>query len=265
MRCGNERARRETREPVTSDASATGAPRLAPDGRDGPSTRGIGLTAGPRPRPPARPGRDVLLGLLSLAGIWACADEGVVAFLPPPPPDTKTTAELIFLRQAGGAPPLVTADTSFIATRGQQLEIELRYAPRPGESQGDEFLEFELDDESLLRYPPGHPRAGQLFADGDTITIRIQVDPARLIATMEPTGLEFDPDEPAELELRYRNADDDYDEDGAPDPPESESEIDLWRQERPNDPWFRVGEIKDRDLDRVRARLTSFSRYALAI
>ena len=78
-------------------------------------------------------------------------------------------------------------------------------------------------------------------------------------------GARFDPDEPAEREIRYGTADGDYDDDGEEDPPEAEAEIDLWRQENIGDPWFRVGEIKDEDLDRVRARLTSFSRYALAI
>lgn len=207
------------------------------------------------------------LAIGSVLAVFACHTDSVVAPVPPPPPDPgpKTTAELSFLRQAATAPALRTSDTSFLATRGERLKVELDYLPEPGASEGEEFLEFELEDESLLRYPAGHPMAGQLFQDGDTITIRIQVDPERLIATLEPSGLEFDVEEPAELEIRYRNADEDYDEDGTPDPPETEEEIDLWRQETINDPWVRVGELKDRDLDRIRAFLTSFSRYALAI
>ncbi|MCG8470190.1 MAG: hypothetical protein MJB57_18595 [Gemmatimonadetes bacterium] len=206
-------------------------------------------------------------GLAAVVAALGCRSDGLVTPGPPPPPEPGPveTAALSILRQATTAPPLSVTDTSFVVTRGEDFELELRYEPRPGESEGEEFLEFELDDESLLRYPPGHPRAGQLFANGDTITIRIQVDPARMIATLEPSGLEFDPDEPAELEIRYGNADGDYDDDGEEDPPEAEAEIDLWRQENIGDPWFRVGEIKDEDLDRVRARLTSFSRYALAI
>lgn len=201
-----------------------------------------------------------------LVALLGCGDgPGIVAVPPPPPPPQKETGELSFLQQAATAPGLVTLDTSFVATRGQDLEIELRYVPEPGETEGDEFLEFELEDGSLLRYPPSHPKAGALFQSGDTITIHIQVDPTSLIVTMEPSGLEFDPLEPAELELRYQNADDDYDGDGSPDPPENEEEIDLWRQENPGDPWTRVGELKDRELDRVRAELTGFSRYALAI
>ena len=205
------------------------------------------------------------MSILVLALLGCRGDAGVTDVLPPPPPTTKSTEELSFLRPSAAAPGLVTTDTSFVATRGEALEIEIDYLPRPGQTGGEEFLELELDDESLLRYPPSHPRAGAFFQDGDTVTIRIQVDPTTLIVTLEPSGLQFDADEPAELELRYGNADDDYDGDGAPDPPENEAEIDLWRQENPGDPWTRVGKLKDAQLDRVRGDLTSFSRYALAI
>ncbi|MDH3734637.1 MAG: hypothetical protein OEU54_14000 [Gemmatimonadota bacterium] len=203
--------------------------------------------------------------LLLIAALLASAcSESPLIITNPPDDDEKETVELSFLRQDGIAPPLLTTDTTFVATRGQDLEVELFYAA-PGGGRGEEFLEFELDDESLLTYPAGHPRAGQSFVDGDTISIRISIDPALLIATMEPAGLLFNPQEPAELEMRYLNADEDYDDDGEDDPPESEDRIDLWRQEMPSDPWERVGDIKDADLDRIRAFLTSFSRYALAI
>jgi hypothetical protein len=144
------------------------------------------------------------------------------------------------------------------------LDLRIFYQPEPGQGSGDQFLEFELDQESLLQYPPDHPRAGQLFAAGDTIEIRVTIDPVDLIVRMEPSGIIFDPAHPAELELRYVNSDRDFDADGDDDP-ELEGEIDLWRQENLGDPWERVGTLKDQSLDRVRATLLSFSRYALAI
>lgn len=214
-------------------------------------------------RPSPRRSARAFACLLLVAG----CGESTLLTEPPPPADGLPAASLSFLRPAGLAQPLITTDTSFVATRGQEIEIRLFYAPEPGSSDpvGARFLELELDEESLLRYPPtGHPKAGQLFQDGDTITIRLHVETDTLLVELEPTGLQFDIAEPAELELRYGNADDDYDEDGESDP-ELEEDIDLWRQEKPGDPWFRVGEIKDADQDRVRARLTSFSRYALAI
>ncbi len=116
--------------------------------------------------------------------------------------------------------------------------------PPPGEDSGEKFLEFELEDTSLLRYPADHPtRPGPAFQPGDTVWIRITVDPNLLIASIEPSGLQFNPADPAELEIRYAEADDDYDDDGDPDP-ELEDEIDLWRQESPGDDWERVGDLR---------------------
>ena len=208
----------------------------------------------------------LLLGLSP--GLLSCGGDSGLTDPPDPNPDPDPVPEeeLIFLKARADAPPLLTSDTSFVATRGDDIKVEIFYAPEQGSGQqvGDRFLELELDDESLLRYPAGHPMAGATFQAGDTITITIRIDRDELIATLEPTGLEFNPERPAELELRYTNADDDFDGDGEEDP-ELEGEIDLWRQEKLGDPWFRVGEIKDAELRRIRARLTSFSRYALAI
>jgi len=207
----------------------------------------------------------LLLTWALTAGLLACGTDSIVAPPPPPDPGPLPTESLSFLRQSGTAPALVTTDTTLVATKGTKTEVRIRYEPLPGQIEGEEFLELKIEEASLFRYPPAHPRAGQLFEDGDTITIRIRVDPTDLVVTLDPSGIEFDANQPAELEIRYGNADDDYDDDGTPDPPETESQIDLWRQENVGDPWFRIGEIKDAELDRVRARLTSFSRYALAI
>jgi hypothetical protein len=217
----------------------------------------------PTPHPRGQMHARVFACLLLVTG---CGESSLLTE-PPPPPDGLPDASLTFLRPASLAQPLLTTDTSFVATRGEELDVRLFYAPEPGSSDpvGERFLEFELDEESLLRYPAtGHPKAGQLFQDGDTITIHLHVQTDTLLVEFEPSGLQFDIAEPAELELRYGNADDDYDNDGESDP-ESEEDIDMWRQEKPGDPWFRVGEIKDVDQDRIRARLTSFTRYALAI
>jgi len=171
---------------------------------------------------------------------------------------------LVILVPAAGSPALETLDTTFVATKGVRSEVRIRYEPVPPDDSGERFLELRIEDESLLSYPVGHPRAGAPFLDGDTVTIRVTVDPATLSVTLTPSGLQFDPLVPAELELRYVNADPDFDGDGDDDP-ELEDEIDLWRQENPGDPWERVGVLKDSTLDRVRANLTQFSRYALGI
>lgn len=203
-----------------------------------------------------------MTGAALLAAV-ACSDSQPAG--PADPPDTLPDGQLTFLRQAAQAPPLLTYDTTFVATAGQPLDIELFYAPLPGESSSEQFLDFELEDSSLHRYPPDHPtRPGELFQPGDTVWIRLTVDQSLMLTTLEPSGLQFSTLDPAELEIRYAEADDDYDEDGESDP-ELETDIDLWRQESPGDDWVRVGDLKDFELDRVRALLTGFSRYGLGI
>lgn len=177
---------------------------------------------------------------------------------------TRPPTGLIILVPDAGAPPLATSDTTFVATKGVRTEVRMFYTPVPPDDSGDEFLELDIEDQSLFRYPMSHPKAGALFVEGDTVTITISIDPATLSATLSPSGLQFDPLNPAELELRYQNADPDFDDDGDDDP-ELEGDIDLWRQENPGDQWERVGILQDFSLDRVRAELTEFSRYALGI
>lgn len=208
---------------------------------------------------------NALVGVVVAATLaaGACGDSQPTA--PADPPDTLPEGQLTFLRQANTAPPLMTYDTTFVATAGEALDVEMFYAPLPGEDSGEKFLEFELEDGSLLRYPPNHPTSpGATFQPGDTVWIRITIDPELLIASLEPSGLQFSVVDPAELEIRYGEADDDYDDDGDPDP-ELEGDIDLWRQESPGSDWQRVGDLKDVELDRVRALLTGFSRYGLGI
>lgn len=200
------------------------------------------------------------MAVVAVTSAAACGDgDG-----PSGPDEGIPEVELTFLRHAANAPPLLTSgDTTVVATRGVSLDLEIFYeAEGGGGERGDRFLRFTLEDGSLLRHPDGTP-----FADGEQIAISLHLDPELLAIEFEPSGLVFDPDAPARLELRYAEADGDYDEDGDEDSDDAEleDEIDLWRQESPGDPWFRIGEIRDLDLDEVKARLFGFSRYALAI
>lgn len=222
---------------------------MRPQIRDGkPTGEGVSLLA--------------LAVLLAAALAAGCGDDVVS---PEDPPQFKSTAELTFLRPAEDAPPLLLGDsdgdgirdTSFVATRGENLEVEIFYEDRDTQGErGDRFLEFELEEESLFRYPDGRE-----FQPGDTVTITIQVAGDTLLAEFEPDGLEFDPDEPAELEMRWIEAETDVDDDGE----EDEEEFDLWKQEREDEPWERSGDLKDVDRDRIRALIRSFTRWALAV
>ncbi len=161
-------------------------------------------------------------------------------------------SELDFVPRRSTAPPLVTLDTTFWAVRGENRELEIRFQGQGGPGTGKKFLEFEVEEETLLRRPDGTS-----FALGDSILIRVTIDTVFFLANFEPTGLEFNPAEPARLEITYDEAEDDL--------LVRETEFDLWRQEKPGDPWVLVGSIQLEDFDEIEASLFSFTRYALAI
>src|SRR5687768_17863597 len=107
------------------------------------------------------------------------------------------TGDLTFVELEAGVT-IPTRDTSFVVTAGEEIRVELRTDPEPGDEDGQEFFEFELDEASLLRRPDG-----TLFQPGDTITIHVSIPGDEFIAYFEPSGLVFDPDEPAELKWSY--------------------------------------------------------------
>ena len=195
-----------------------------------------------------------VLGVLALA--VACDDDGIR----PGEEIVVPADQLNILRLGTGARP-VTLDTSFWAVRGEDRELEVLLPPAiPGED-GEEFLEFRVRQRSLLRRPDG-----SLFQEGDSVLIRVQLSTDSLLFRFEPSGLQFDVREPAELEIDYGAADPDYDGDGDVDSDDLEVEmrLHLWRQEAPGDPWTRLGTLRFEELDEVVADIDGFTGFALA-
>jgi hypothetical protein len=174
---------------------------------------------------------------------------------------SKPAEELNVVRLSESSPPLFNPVVSFYAVRGQNSEARIFFDDGQGQP-GDEYLRLRIEDVSLLAYPDG-----ARFAEGDSILITVQVvDPAQTLFELQPSGLQFNPLAPAELEIRYQRADGDLNEDGKVDAVDVELETSLaiWRQERPGDPFVRLGTVLQADIDEVRATLDGFSRYALA-
>ena len=167
-------------------------------------------------------------------------------------PVTKPEAELEFVPVRATAPALETTDTSFWAVKGQERELGIRFQGQGGPGTGSKFLEFKVSDNSLLRWPDG-----TLFQDGDSVEIHVTVDAGLYVVDFEPAGLRFNPSEPAELELDYGEADEDF--------LVREGEFDAWRQEISNQPWELIDSVQLEDLDEVEILLLGFTRYALAI
>jgi hypothetical protein len=190
------------------------------------------------------------LGALAiLAGLATACDDSATNS---EPPDMVEESQLDFVPLRGDAPPLETMDTTFWAVKGEERDLEIRFQGQGGPGTGQKFLVFEVEEQTLLRRPDGTQ-----FAEGDSIEIRVVIDPEFYIASFEPSGLTFNQDEPAKLKIEYDEAEDEF--------LEREQEFELWRQENPGDPWERIGTIQIEELDEIEALLFGFTRYALAV
>ena len=172
------------------------------------------------------------------------------------PPDGLTVARL-----ATTAPPLEESTVSFWAVKGRSVEQKLYFLDSE-DQRGEEYLALKLEDESLSQRPDG-----SAIAEGDSVLITITVeDPALLLFSLQPTGLKFSASKPAELRIRYDQADDDLNEDGDVDGEDDslESILGIWRQELPGDPFVRLGSVKVEGQEELEADLQGFSRYAIA-
>ena len=177
------------------------------------------------------------------------------------PEQGKTEDELQFVRFPS-TPPVETLQASFWAVKGVDRELEIRYLPdQPGE-EGEEFLEFRVPAEGLLRRPDG-----SLFADGDSIRITVTLSAdGRFLFDLQPSGLQFDRDHPARLDVTYRGVDDDLDGDGDVDGDDDdlESRLRVWKQERAGEPWFPIGTFHIEDFDEIEGEITSFTGFCIA-
>ena len=193
-----------------------------------------------------------------LVAVAGCSGSGPTE---PTPGEERPESALTILRLAATAPPLFNSVASFWAKRGQHSQAELFFR-KPDGSRGDKYVRLDINDRSLLAYPDG-----RLFADGDSVLITVRVtDPQRILIEFEPSGLRFNPDDPAELEIRYDHANRDFNDDGSEDEKDHQIEqiLSIWRQESPAAPFVRLGTIRIQDLKELDARLLGFSRLAIA-
>ncbi len=180
---------------------------------------------------------------------------------PNPPPEQRPPAALNILKLAQNSPPVFNPVESFWAKKGQDAEARIYFQDAVG-GQGEEFLRLRIDDVSLEALPNGTP-----IAIGDSVLITIRsVDPTQILFELEPTGLKFNPLKPAELDIKYLNADDDFNEDGVVDAEDDaiEDSLAIWRQENPGDDFVKIGSLLFESFEEVEAELTGFSRYAIA-
>lgn len=204
--------------------------------------------------------RSSLTMALCAALLTAACDGSSTA--PGPPDEGRLESQLDIVRFPPDLLPLVQREGSFWAVKGEDRRLELSYAPEQSGEDGEDFLEFRVSAESLLRRPDG-----TLFAEGDSVLITVEVDDAgRFLFSFQPSGLRFDPERPAELRVWYRRVDGDVDGDGDDDEDDDDLEgrLRLWKQEAPGARWFPLGTLRDIEVDEVDADIDGFTGFVLA-
>jgi hypothetical protein len=167
------------------------------------------------------------------------------------PVQTRPPAELNILRLAPTAPPLLATSTTFTACKGKGGKGRLVFI-NPSGGEGQEFATLTLGDSTLLAKPDGTP-----FAPNECAQITMALDdPTQVLVRLEPTGLHFNPADPARLTIQYGEAE------GVDST--VEAQIAIWRQETVGAPFVQIGSAVLKDLKEVEASLFGFSRYALA-
>lgn len=147
---------------------------------------------------------------------------------------------------------------------GQDSTIALVFPETGSTCQGttEDFARLELKNISLLRYPDGN-----LIANGDSVFISLKwVGNDSILFELKPSGLQFDPDNPAKLKIEYDEASDDLDHDNDVDTEDQDIEhrLDIWRQAQPGAPWVKIGTGKIEDSNEIEAKLFGFSRFMIA-
>jgi hypothetical protein len=163
-------------------------------------------------------------------------------------------SELTFVRVDPAAPPLEALEVSFWAVHGQERQVQITYDA--GLYGNGKCLLFRVPADAV---PLG-------VAPGDSVRVTIRVmDAAEFRFEFQPEGLQFDPEHPARLEIRYRWADPDFDADGDVDPRDlllSET-FGLWKLAG-GQTWERVAADRRRDILEIHAPIVGFTQYALA-
>ena len=169
---------------------------------------------------------------------------------------------LNFVRQDSTYKPLLSTQGKFYAKVGQDRLVRLVYQGSAPTDSGAEFLRFEVPGDGLYRKPDGTP-----FTPGDSILITVTVvDPKHFNFDFQPSGLQFNPNDPARLKVEYHYADPDYDGDGTVDSSDANiaAILSLWRREPPDSLWFQMAAVKSVELQEFDAAVLQFSQYAVA-
>lgn len=207
--------------------------------------------------------RIVLAAVVLIVSIVAaCTESPVQPDTPLTPTPNDTSLQVNALAPAAGAPAIANPIVTFYAVAGESRQAFMYYRSRPGRTDSTVFIRFRVSNGSLLARPDGSP-----FADGDSILITMQlIDPEKLIVRFSPSGLRFDPLDPADIKFNFLETDDDLDDDGVVTATDSTftTMLAIWKRENANEPWYKQTSILSTELHEIEAEVTGFTDYIIA-
>lgn len=198
--------------------------------------------------------RRLMVGVV-VAIASACSDSNG-----PGGPAPRATLNIVL--QDSTYKPLLSDTGSFYAKVGEGRRVRLVYQGSTPTDSGAEFLRFEVPNDGLYRKPDGTS-----FGPNDSILITVRVlDAKKFLFDFQPSGLQFNPNDPARLKAEYQYAEHDFNGDGVIDSTDADIEavLDLWRRDLPDTLWSKVGAVNFESLQELDANVFSFTQYAVA-
>ena len=202
-----------------------------------------------------------LTALAALVGALGCAASGTDPdTCPPGVACTGATPTIVALRLPAGD--ILARSVTFYAKRGEDRAGAISFRNSDGEIE--KLIELDVKASSLLSAPNG-----RRYVVGDSVAITITlVGSGQLLFDFQPSGLRFNPQEPAELEIEYGDATGgDVNGDGVVNATDTAllRQLAIWLQERVNDPFFRIEtSFNNEVLEEIEADVLGFTRFAIA-
>ena len=176
-------------------------------------------------------------------------------------PEPRPPADLNIIQLPADHLPFERTTVSFWAKKSESREGRIYFLDSQGH-RGEEYARLKIDSGSLLARPDGTP-----FGATDSVLITMTVaDQSQILVELQPSGLRFAAGKPAEFKLTYGATGGDLNDDGSVDEKDGdiEQKMAIWRQEKLGDAFVQIGVVKVEELREIEAKLTSFSRYAIA-
>jgi hypothetical protein len=208
----------------------------------------------------------VLAAISAAALLAACGQDRATLVEPALAPAVPRLSDGLtspnFLAADAAGPVIANPVAQFWAKKGEDRTGTIYYHRVSGGRDSIPLFALRVRPKSLLRRPDG-----SAIAYGDSVLITLTlVDAERLIVDCQPSGLRFDPKDPARLRMNFEFTDDDVNDDGSVDAADTAltKTFAIWRQETSDAPWYRQLSTLSFGAHEVETDVGGFTSYAIA-